>query len=248
MMQHILLIEDEDHLAAVLEFNLSSEGYQVTVASDGQEGLRCWLDQRPDLVVLDVMLPKIDGHAVCRAARAAGLHTPVLFLSAKGQPSERVEGLAAGGDDYLSKPFHLPEFLGRIQAMLRRAAWLQQPLEHNSSGNHPNNSPNSYSFAGLVVDFLAFTVTGAQGSEALGQRELLLLRLFIRRANQVVSRDEVLDALWGADQFPSSRTVDNFVMKLRKIIEVNPSQPQHLHTIWGVGYKFTPIASGGGQP
>jgi two-component system, OmpR family, alkaline phosphatase synthesis response regulator PhoP len=222
----ILIIEDEQSIADLLEFNLSAEGYTIIVARDGETGLITWLASNPDLVVLDVMLPKKNGFQVCREARAAKLHTPVLFLTAKNQPHERVEGFAAGADDYLTKPFHLPEFLMRVAAILRRAKWLRQD--------------SSYRFADISIDFLGFTVSTPRGFENLGEREMLLLKLFTERPNQVISRNEILDLIWGQDNYPSNRTVDNFVVRLRKILEPTPSQPRYLHTIWGVGYKFTP--------
>jgi two-component system alkaline phosphatase synthesis response regulator PhoP len=222
----ILIIEDEQALADILAENLQAEGYTALRAADGAEGGELWQHRLPELVVLDVMLPKRDGYALCRAMRAAGDATPVLFLSAKGQPSERVEGLAAGGDDYLAKPFHLPELLLRIRNLLRRQ-------------NHPQDA--SFSFAGHRVDFRSWTAKLADGrEEPLGERELGIFRLLARRAGEVVSRDDILDAVWGNDVFPSSRTVDNFVVRLRKLFEPDPSSPIYFHTVWGVGYKFTP--------
>ncbi len=223
----ILVVEDEASIADLLEFNLSAEGYTVTLARDGKAGLAAWLGLRPDLVVLDVMLPEKDGFQVCREARTAKLQTPVLFLTAKNQAQERVEGFAAGADDYLTKPFHLPEFLMRVAAILRRASWLRQ-------------DSSQYQFSGISINFLAFTVSTPRGFENLNEREMLLLKLFTERPNQVVSRNQILDLVWGQDNYPSSRTVDNFVVRLRKILEPVPSQPRYLHTIWGVGYKFTP--------
>lgn len=225
----ILIIEDEASIADMLEFNLRSEGYAVTVARDGKAGLVIWQHLQPDLIVLDVMLPLLNGYDVCRLARAAHLQTPVLFLTAKSQAHERVEGFEAGADDYLTKPFHLPEFLMRVAAILRRATWLRQPPEQ------------VYRFADITIAFAAFTVQTAHSLEALNEREMLLLKLLVERKNQVVSRNDILDTVWGQENYPSSRTVDNFVVRLRKILEPIPSQPRYLHTIWGVGYKFTPL-------
>lgn len=226
----ILIVEDEQTLADVLFDNLVAEGFDVKVAPDGRAGLELWQNLRPQLVVLDVMLPHRSGYELCRAMRNAGDDTPVLFLSAKGQPSDRVAGLAAGGDDYLAKPFHLPEFLLRVKAMLRRKGW--QGEEHDDA---------RYSFAGNVVDFRAWTATLADGAvEALGEREVKILKVLIEREGEVVSRDEILDHAWGDDAFPSSRTVDNYVMRLRKLFEPDPAKPIHFHAVWGVGYRFTP--------
>jgi two-component system, OmpR family, alkaline phosphatase synthesis response regulator PhoP len=225
----ILLVEDEESLAEVIADNLVAEGYETLIAKDGRVGMNMWQTQEPDLVVLDVMLPYLDGYELCKRMREAGDTTPVLFLSAKGRPDERVMGLQAGGDDYLPKPFHLPEFLLRVQNMLRRKSWSEKPLDA------------TYSFGGHTIDFRAWTVKTKEGAlEPLGERELGILKLLVGHPNEVVSRDDILDNVWGNDVFPSSRTVDNFVMRLRKILEPDPANPVYIHTIWGVGYKFTP--------
>jgi len=177
-------------------------------------------------VVLDVMLPGRDGYDVCQRMRDTGHVTPVLFLSARGEPEDRVRGLRAGGDDYLAKPFHLPEFLLRVEALMRRS---ERPIAE------------TLDFAGHHVDFRAWTVTLEDGrTENLGERELGILRLLTRRAGEVVRRDDILDEVWGNDVFPSSRTIDNVVMRLRRLFEPDPAHPVHLHTVWGVGYRFTP--------
>jgi two-component system, OmpR family, alkaline phosphatase synthesis response regulator PhoP len=227
----ILVVEDEPTFSDLLEFNLGAEGYAVTVATDGERALELWRAEQPDLVILDVMLPKRNGYDVCRAARLEGYRTPVLFLSAKGAAPDRIEGLEAGGDDYLSKPVHLRELLLRVGAMLRRAAWFQTPLQ----------TGREYRFAGHTVDFDAWTVRLEDGrTETLGEREMMMLRLFIEEPNRVISRDEILDRVWGADQYPTTRTVDNFMVRLRKLFEPDPTRPRYWHTVWGVGYKFTP--------
>lgn len=226
MKPRVLLVEDEPALAAALADNLEGEGYAVEIAPDGHTALRRWPDWNPDLVVLDVMLPGLDGLQVCQRMRALGQTTPVLFLSAKGAPEERVEGLQVGGDDYLAKPFHLPEFLLRVKKLLRRRA--EAPVAE-------------YVFAGHRVDFRGWTAYLKDGrKEALGEREIAILRLLIERAGQVVSRDEILDRVWGQEVFPSSRTIDNFVVRLRRLFEPDPAHPVHFHTVWGVGYRFTP--------
>lgn len=233
----VLVIEDEATLAGVLVDNLEAEGLRVRWARDGVEGERGWIggaEGPPDLVVLDVMLPKLDGFALCARMRALGDDTPVLFLSARGQAEDRVRGLQVGADDYLSKPFHLPEFLLRVRAMLRRRGWK-------------GDEAARYAFAGNVIDFRAWTVEKAAGGrEALGERELGILRLLTNRAGEVVTRDDILDQVWGDDAFPSSRTVDNVVMRLRRLLEPDASDPVHIHTVWGVGYRFTPEPERGG--
>jgi two-component system, OmpR family, alkaline phosphatase synthesis response regulator PhoP len=235
MKPRILLVEDEASLAEIIADNLIAEHYETLVAKDGRVGMNMWQMQKPDLVVLDVMLPYLDGYELCKRMRETGDTTPVLFLSAKGRPDERVMGLQAGGDDYLAKPFHLPEFLLRVQNMLKRKSWSEKPLDAAVKIN------------GNVVDFRAWTVTTKNGSvEPLGERELGILKLLVSRPNEVVSRDDILDNVWGDDVFPSSRTVDNFVMRLRKLLEPDPANPVYIHTIWGVGYKFTPEAQANG--
>ena len=223
----LLLVEDEQAMADVLADNLREEGYEPIVARGGSDALRRWRAGGFDLVVLDVMLPEVDGVHLCRLRREEGDETPVLFLSARGRPEERVEGLAAGGDDYLAKPFHLPEFLLRVRALLRRSG-RGGPAERVAFGGHD-------------VDLRSWTAVLTDGRrETLGEREVGLLRLLASRPNEVVSRDDILDAVWGDDAFPSSRTVDNVVLRLRKTFEPDPSAPRYLHTVWGVGYRFTP--------
>lgn len=224
----VLIVEDEASLASVLADNLEAEGHAVLRAADGNTAIAVWRQQRPDVVVLDVMLPHKDGYTVCRERRAAGDDTPVLFLSAKGLPEERVEGLEAGGDDYLAKPFHLPEFLLRVRKLLDRTGALRA-------------ADSRLVFGGHTVDLRSWTAHTAAGQEVvLSEREMGILRLLARRADEVVSRDEILDSVWGVGSYPSSRTVDNFVVRLRRHFEPDPSNPIYFHTVWGVGYRFTP--------
>lgn len=227
MTARILVVEDEVTLATVLADNLEAEGWQVLLAADGAAAEREWRRRTPDLVVLDVMLPHKDGYTLCRERRAAGDEARVLFLSAKGSPEERVEGLQAGGDDYLAKPFHLPEFLLRVRNLLDRQA--------------PRALEGRLAFGGHEVDLLTWRVRLADGRRAtLGEREVGMLKLLASRPDEVVSRAEILDAVWGSDVFPTSRTVDNFVVRLRRLFEDDPANPRYLHTVWGVGYRFTP--------
>ncbi|MEJ2292340.1 MAG: response regulator transcription factor [Deinococcales bacterium] len=225
----VLIVEDESALADVLADNLRDEGLAVSTAGDGTAGERLWAEERPDLVVLDVMLPHLDGFTLCQRMRDAGYDTPVLYLSARGEADDRVRGLRSGGDDYLPKPFHLPEFLLRVKALLRRRGWSK---EAPRAGFH---------FAGHFVDYRSWTAELAGGGrEPLGEREFRIFRVLAERQGEVVSRDDILDAVWGDDAFPSSRTVDNFVLRLRKLFEPDPSAPRYFHTVWGVGYRFTP--------
>jgi two-component system, OmpR family, alkaline phosphatase synthesis response regulator PhoP len=227
----ILIVEDEPGMAQILAENLELEGMKTAIAKDGRQALEMWRDTDPDLVVLDVMLPKLNGFEVCQTMREAGSRTPVLFLSAKGQAQDRVQGLEVGGDDYVVKPFHLPEFMLRVANMLRRAKWVNSDLENGSK----------FDFGGHSVDFRAWTATLQNGRiESLNEREIMIFKLLAERKNQVVSRDDILDTVWGQDVFPSSRTIDNFVVRLRRFFEPDPSVPIYLHTVWGVGYRFTP--------
>ncbi len=227
--KRILIVEDEENIADILEDNLIAEGYKVIVARNGRDGLEQWQKNDLDLVVLDVMLPLINGFDICKTMRDNHDQTPVLFLSALGQPNDRVKGLSLGGDDYLAKPFHLPEFLLRVEKLAKRQTWQQ------------NSEEDKFSFADFVIDFKSWTIKTKDGSKiSLSEREIGILRLLVKRKDEVVSRDEILDYVWGNDAFPSSRTVDNFVLKLRKIFEPNRSKPIYFHNIWGVGYKFTP--------
>jgi two-component system alkaline phosphatase synthesis response regulator PhoP len=226
MKARILIVEDEAVMANVIADNLESEGYIVKIAPDGITACEMWSDWKPELVLLDVMMPKISGLDVCRLMRDKGFVTPVLFLSAKGSSQERVEGLQAGGNDYMVKPFYLPELLLRIKNLLQR---------------YETRPAQVYSFAGHTIDFRTYTVKLAnQRVEILGDRELHIFKLLSEHAGEVVSRDDILDKVWGQDIFPSSRTIDNFMVRLRRIFEPNPAKPVYFHTIWGVGYRFTP--------
>lgn len=230
--QTILIVEDEPAIADILADNLQDEGYQTLLAADGRDGLERWQRDTPNLVILDVMLPQLSGFEVCRTMRERGDTTPVLFLSAKGQVEDRVRGLRAGGDDYLPKPFHLGEFLLRVENLLRRQRW---------GNSAPQEAHTVLRFGGHRVDLRTWTATLAGGrQEPLGERELKILALLHARQNEVVSRDDILDRVWGDDAFPSSRTVDNFVMRLRRLFEPDPAAPIYFHTVWGVGYRFTP--------
>lgn len=226
----ILIVEDEPTIAAVLADNLVAEGYDPTIVADGEAALASWQENEPALVILDVMLPNINGYEVCHKMRMLGFETPVLYLSAKGELEDRLAGLEAGGDDYLPKPFDLTEFLLRVQALLKRRTWV------------PTTPPTTkYRFGPFTVDYGAMTIQEGNASpQPVGEKELAMFRVFAERPGQAISRNEILDAVWGDNQFPSSRTVDNFVVRLRKIFNDNPQRPTYFHTVWGIGYKFTP--------
>ncbi len=226
----ILVVEDEPELAAGIQENLELEGYAADVAGDGESGLEAARHGGYDLVLLDVMLPHKDGYAVCRQLRREGNSVPVLFLTAKGEPADRIRGLEEGGDDYMGKPFHLKELLLRVAAILRRNRWYG-----GSTAAEP-----VVRFGGNEVDFRTYQGRGADGTEhELTHKEAMILRLLAEREGEVVSRDEILDVVWGHDAFPSSRTVDNFILRLRRRFELDPQSPRHFHTVHRVGYRFT---------
>ena len=223
----ILVVDDEAHLADGIAENLQAEGYETVVAYDGHSGLAQIREQRFALVVLDVMMPGMDGVALCAQLRREGIQTPVLFLTVKGSSEDRIRGFEAGGDDYLAKPFHLKELLLRVAAILRRSAWYGQSaaaLEFDS--NH--------------VDFHTYRARAWDGSEhELTHKEAMILKALAEHEGNIVTREDILDRVWGYEVFPSTRTVDNFIVRLRKRFERNPEQPAHFHTVRGVGYRFT---------
>jgi two-component system alkaline phosphatase synthesis response regulator PhoP len=226
----ILIVEDEPELAAGIRENLTLEGYDADVAGDGEAGLEAARSGAYELVILDIMLPHKDGYAVCRELRQDGNTVPVLFLTAKGEPEDRIRGLEEGGDDYMSKPFHLKELLLRVSAILRRNRWY---------GSSTIDEP-VVRFGGNEVDFRTYRGRGADGTEhELTHKEAMILRLLAQREGEVVSRDDILDVVWGYDAFPSSRTVDNFILRLRRRFERDPREPRHFHTVHRVGYRFT---------
>jgi two-component system, OmpR family, alkaline phosphatase synthesis response regulator PhoP len=225
----VLVVEDEPHLAEGIADNLEAEGYDVTIAANGAAGLERLSSRRFDLGILDVMLPELDGFTVCRLAREQGVETPILFLTARGGVDDRLRGLRAGGDDYLAKPFHLEELILRVKAILRRSAGEEAP----ALGSH-------LEFGGNRVDLDGYVATAWDGRRhELTHKEALILRVLAERQGTVVSRDTILDRVWGYDLFPSSRTIDNFIVRLRKRFERQPERPRHFHTVRGVGYRFT---------
>jgi two-component system, OmpR family, alkaline phosphatase synthesis response regulator PhoP len=228
---HVLVVEDDPHLAAGVMENLRAEGFQVTPAADGEAAL-AWLGTHScALIVLDVMLPGADGFAVCRALRGRGDNTPVLFLTARGDPVDRVRGLQAGGDDYLAKPFHLQEFLLRVRAILRRWDWYRSASATAATA--------VLRFGGNEVDFRAFRARAWNGeAQELTEKEAMILKVLAEHAGEIVSREDLLERVWGYDVFPSTRTVDNFILRLRKRFERDPATPRHFLTVWGVGYRF----------
>jgi len=227
----ILVVEDDPHLAAGVIENLRAEGYQVSNAVDGEQGLSWLRGESCALIVLDVMLPGIDGFAVCRTLREQGNNTPVLFLTARGDPADRVRGLESGGDDYLAKPFHLRELLLRVRAIIRRRDWYHSVSDTAATA--------LLAFGGNEVDFRAFRARSWNGeSQELTEKEAMILKVLAEHGGEIVSREDLLEKVWGYDVFPSTRTVDNFILRLRKRFERDPADPKHFLTVWGVGYRF----------
>lgn len=228
--EHLLVVEDESHLAEVIADNLTLEGWQVEVLRDGVAALERIRGSNPDLVLLDVMLPNLDGFSVCRALREEGNHVPILFLTARGGRDDRVQGLEAGGDDYLTKPFDLQELILRVRAILRRTAWFAAP---SAVGD-------GLALGDTRVNFSAFEAVVDGRRVVLSEKETMILRCLAERSGEVVSRDEILDRVWGYEAFPTSRTVDNFIVRLRRLLEPDPKNPRYIHTIRGSGYRLTP--------
>ncbi len=225
----ILIVEDEESLREAIRFNLDLEGYQTVIARDGQEAIEKFRERSFELIILDIMLPRVDGFAVCQQIRAENDKTPIIFLTARNTDAERVKGLKLGGDDYVGKPFDLEELLLRVGKLIAR----HQP---SSSGK----DMKEYAFGPNHVNFLTYEVNGVSGRKSLTKREIMLLKLLIDRANEVVSREEILDTVWGYDAYPSPRTIDNFILHFRKCFEKDPRHPDYFHSVRGVGYRFTP--------
>ena len=228
MHRRILLVEDEPSLALTVEDRLVAEGYLVDVARDGESGLARALAQSYDAVVLDLMLPRKSGFDVCRELRAKDGRVPVLMLTARGQIEDKVTGLRLGADDYLVKPFHMSELVARVEALLRRRA--AEPLTPPMSGVHE--------FGDVRVDFRRAEVHVAGRAVELSAKELQLLRYFIAHQGETLSRNELLDAVWGWNAMPTTRTVDVHVAGLRRKLEKEPRAPRHILTLHGLGYKF----------
>jgi DNA-binding response OmpR family regulator len=224
-MYKILIIEDDRAISKALESNLRSEGYEIESATDGPTGLDRARDPSQDLILLDLMLPRLSGEEICRALRQEGITTPILFLTAKGEEEQRVAGFELGADDYVSKPFSMRELLGRIQAILKRAAGQKHLLAH-------------YRFGDVSVDFVKMEVHRGDRIVFLTTRELAILRLMVSNKGVVISRDRLLNEVWGYEAYPTTRTVDNQIVKLRQKLEANPENPQHILTVRGTGYKF----------
>jgi len=226
-MKRILIIEDDVAILRGLKDNLEYESYEVLTAEDGEKGYCLILEKKPDLIILDLMLPKMSGYELCRKVRDNGITTPILMLTARGEEMDRVVGLDLGADDYVTKPFSVPELLARIRAIIRR-------VQKAKTGD----LPGELKLGEISIDFKCFEARKGGKILNMSRKEFGVLRLLAARDGEVVTRDELLDEVWGHDQYPTTRTVDNHIALIRNKIEDDPSKPRHLITVHGVGYKL----------
>ncbi len=225
----ILLVEDEENLHEALRFNLELEGYDVTSAYDGAAALKAIQGEYFDLIILDVMLPEMDGINVTESVRISNNEVPILILSAKNSSADRVLGLKKGADDYLTKPFNLEELLLRVNKLINKNKRLQ---DKSTVGN-------TYSFGNNIIDFKAQEATTSHGQKIqLSKKETMLLKLLIENKNEVVPREKILQAVWGYNVYPTTRTIDNFILNFRKYFEEDSRNPKYFHSVRGVGYKY----------
>ncbi|MFT3982169.1 MAG: response regulator transcription factor [Ferruginibacter sp.] len=226
----ILLVEDEENLQEALKLNLELEGYEVTSSYDGAAALKSFQQEHFDLIILDVMLPELDGISVCETIRLTNPEVPILILSAKNSSADRVLGLKKGADDYLTKPFNLEELLLRVNKLLRKSEQLaiKQPL------------PDIYEFGKNKIDFKALEGSNKKLEKILlSKKETMLLKLLIENKNEVVPREKILQTVWGYNVYPTTRTIDNFILNFRKYFEEDSRNPRYFHSVRGIGYKFT---------
>ncbi|MGI9167466.1 MAG: response regulator transcription factor [Pyrinomonadaceae bacterium] len=242
-MSGVLVVEDEKHLAEGLRFNLEAEGYTVDIVHDGEAALSLLLDeQRPyDAIVLDIMLPGKDGFTVASELRTAGQFVPVLMLTARGRPEDVLRGFESGADDYLQKPVELSVLMARLNALIRRREWFQKDRDEVPAVGReetPANPPEIFQFDGRTIDFDNLELRTPSQTVRLTLMEAGLLRYLIEHEGKVVSRKAMLEEVWGLNEDTDTRAIDNFIVRLRKYIEKEPSQPRHLLTVRGVGYRF----------
>ncbi|HSC89529.1 MAG TPA: response regulator transcription factor [Polyangiaceae bacterium] len=224
----ILVVDDEPHIVLGLRDALEFEGFRVVTAQTGAEAVQVHQRERPDAVLLDLMLPDQNGYQVCQQIRRSDALVPVIMLTAKSQEADKIRGLDSGADDYVTKPFSVGELSARVRALLRRA---QRPAEQELQ---------TVRIGEVTVNLATHTLSGPGGQEVLSFYELELIRLLYERKGQPVSREEILRRIWGLEQNPANRTIDNFVVKLRKKVERTPNQPVHILTVYGMGYKLVP--------
>ncbi len=228
--KRILIIEDDVHIAEGMKLNLSLQGYEVAIAPDGPSGLEAWKETAPDLIVLDVMLPRIDGLEVLRSIRSRNERIPILIVSAKGDPADKVKGLSFGVDDYLSKPFNLEEFLLRVDHLITKVTWYRDEAAEDPS--------RIYAFGGNRIDFATAIAECRSGTITLTDQEVKLLKLFIANRGKPLSRKKLLESGWGYTQGTATRTIDNFIVRFRKYFEENPQKPVYFKSRRAFGYVF----------
>jgi DNA-binding response OmpR family regulator len=226
-MTMVLTVEDDPAILRGLSDNFRFEGYEVVTASDGETGYELQREKKPDLIVLDLMLPRMSGLEFCRKLRAEGIQTPILMLTARSEEPDRVLGLDLGADDYVAKPFSVRELMARVRALLRRS----QPR---------TDLPDELRFEGVEIDFRSYEARRSGQPVEMTRKEFAILRYLASRAGEVVTRDDLLNEVWGFESYPTSRTVDNHVAGLRAKLESDSSKPEHIKTVHGVGYKFVP--------
>jgi len=225
-MTRILLVEDEESLRESLKLNLELEDYEVVATDNGKDAMKYFHEQHFDLALLDVMLPEVDGFQICEQIRLTNISIPVIFLTAKDAATDRVAGLKRGADDYITKPFNLEELLLRINNQIRRTS------------KAPENTPEVYEFGGNHVNFITYEAKAKGKTLSLTKKVAMLLKVLIDRRIDVVSRQLILQSVWGYDVYPSTRTIDNFILSFRKYFEEDPKNPVYFLSIRGVGYKF----------
>ncbi len=226
----ILLVEDEENLQEALKLNLELEGYEITACNDGASALKLIHLEHFDLIILDVMLPELDGISVCESIRLQNLPIPILILSAKNSSADRVLGLKKGADDYLTKPFNLEELLLRVNKLIVKSEAISSKISISET----------YQFDSNQINFNGLECVNARGEKiSLTKKEAMLLKLLIENRNEVVTREKILQAVWGYNVFPTTRTIDNFILNFRKYFESDTKNPVYFHSIRGVGYKFT---------
>jgi DNA-binding response OmpR family regulator len=238
----ILIVEDEAHLAQGLLFNLQAEGYSVEIAGDGETALQMLEDgSRWDAVLLDVMLPQKNGFEVAEELRKASNYIPILMLTARGRPEDVLQGFAAGADDYLAKPFDLSILIARLNGLLRRMAWQTRGVVEPS--NQTTDELTSFTFSGRQINFATLELTSLDKTIHLTLMEGDLLRYLVQNQNRIISRKELLEQVWRVHEDTDTRAIDNFMVRLRRYIEEEPSRPVYLQTVRGIGYRFLPFAT-----
>lgn len=234
--KRILVIEDEAHIADGIQLNLNLQGYGVSIARDGIDGLEQWRSWKPDLIVLDIMLPMIDGFSILKTIRKEDEKIPVLILSARGDTKDKVKGLRYGVDDYLSKPFDLEEFLLRVEGLIRKKGWYEGPTGKKTG--HTLFKGDAYTFGENRIDFITFKANCLAGEIILTEQEVTLLKIFIANKGKPLSREMLLNAGWGYSSDTTTRTVDNFIVRFRKYFEKKPKKPVYFKSRRSVGYIF----------